>query len=124
MLDDKYGLRRLTQLRVDFSDLRQHRFDHNFNCPSPICKCGFEEETNEHYFLRCHFYTAERITLLRSLSDIVKNDISVLPHSHLCDMILYGSKVFNDVSNKMILQSSVYFIKSSKRFDVLEAYNQ
>ena len=124
LLDNRYGLKRLTQLRVGFSDLRQHRFDHNFNCPSPICKCGLEEETNEHYFLRCHFYTVERIALLGSLSDIVKNDMSCLPYSHLCDIILYGSKVYNDVSNKMILQSSIHFIKSSKRFDVLEAYNQ
>lgn len=123
-VDDRYGLKRLTQLRVGFSDLRKHRFDHNFNCPSPVCKCGIEEEDNEHYFLHCHFFSDHRQTLLRSLSDIVKNDISVLPSPHLCDLILYGSKAYNEVSNMLILQSSIYFLKTTKRFDVLEAFNQ
>ena len=123
-VDDRYGLKRLTQLRVDFSDLREHRFSHNFNCPSPICKCGLDEETTEHYFLRCHLHSRHRILLLRSLSDIVKNDISVLPSHHLCEILLYGSKVYNDVSNMLILQSSIRFIRSTKRFDILEAFVQ
>ena len=122
--DDKYGLKRLTQLRVDFSDLRKHRFDHNFNCPSPICKCGIEEESNKHYFLRCRMFSAQCLTLLRSLSDILNNDISVLPSSHLCDLILYGSNAYNDVTNLLIIRSSITFIKKSKRFKLLKAYTQ
>ena len=41
---DRYGLKLLSCLRVDFSDLRMHRFNHNFNCSDPTCKCGLEEK--------------------------------------------------------------------------------
>ena len=46
-ISDKYGVRLLFKLRVDFSDLRRHRFDHKFNCLSPICKCNQEDESTE-----------------------------------------------------------------------------
>ena len=51
-IDDKYGVRLLFKLRVDFSDLRRHRSDHNFNCLSPICKCNIEDESTEHFLTR------------------------------------------------------------------------
>ena len=34
---DIFGIRLLTKLRVEFSDLRDHRFNHAFNCYSPMC---------------------------------------------------------------------------------------
>ena len=43
------------------------------------------------------------------------NNISVLPHSYLIHLILYGSNVFNDISNKLILQSSIRFIKHTTK---------
>ena len=41
---DTEGIRYLTQLRVKFSDLREHRFRLNFHCLSPHCICGNGEE--------------------------------------------------------------------------------
>ena len=49
----KFGIKLLTKIRVSFSDLRDHRFNHNFNCESPICSCGIDDETSLHLFLRC-----------------------------------------------------------------------
>ena len=43
------GLKLLTSLRVKFSDLREHRFGHNFRCNSPNCLCGKGIEDNEHF---------------------------------------------------------------------------
>ena len=37
---DIEGIRYRTQLRVKFSDLREHRFRHNFHCLRPLCICG------------------------------------------------------------------------------------
>ena len=34
---DKSGIKLLFQLRVGFSDLREHRFRHNFNCSNATC---------------------------------------------------------------------------------------
>ena len=50
-VNDKFGIKLLTKIRVGFSDLRDHRFNHNFYCISPICKCGIEDETAVHFFL-------------------------------------------------------------------------
>ena len=38
---DILGIKLLTKLRVSFSDLRDHRFTHNFCCNIPVCSCGF-----------------------------------------------------------------------------------
>ena len=32
---DNFGMKLLTKIRVEFSDLRDHRYNHNFNCESP-----------------------------------------------------------------------------------------
>ena len=40
---DKFEVKLLTKIRVGFSDLRDNRFDHNFNCASPTCQCGSED---------------------------------------------------------------------------------
>ena len=78
---DKYGIKLLTKIRVSFSDLRDHRFNHNFNCESPLCQCGIEDETSVHFFLRCPLYTAQRSTLLCKISAIISSD--VLPDENL-----------------------------------------
>ena len=61
---DKFGIKHLTKIRVSFSDLRDHRFNGNFNFDGPLCSCGFEDETSVHYFQRCSLYTAQRTVLL------------------------------------------------------------
>ena len=121
-INDRYGMKLLTKLRVDFSDLRAHRFNHHFNCTSPICKCSFEEETTEHFLLRCSRFDDQRRALLESASDIINNDIKQLPNDHITDILLFGSKAFNEISNKLILESTIRYIKSSKRFKIIEAY--
>ena len=34
---DNSGIKLLTKIRVTFSDLRNHRYNHNFNCNIPLC---------------------------------------------------------------------------------------
>ena len=120
---NKYGMKLLTQLRVDFSDLRDHRFNHNFNCRSPICSCGIEDETSTHFLLCCPRYNRLRIDYLSKISGIVKSDITVFPLDHLSDILLYGSESFNDISNNLILNETINFIFKSERFKTLEAYS-
>ena len=45
------GIRKITTLRVQFSDLNEHKLHHNFDCISPLCNCGMANEDNEHYLL-------------------------------------------------------------------------
>ena len=107
---------RLTKLRVDFSDLRLHKSDHRFNCDSPTCTCGRSLEPVEHFFLHCQFYADQRSVLIDSVSQVIGSESQVYPEHHLCCIFLYGSKSFNSVANKVILKSTIRYIKDAKRF--------
>ena len=123
-IQDRIGLPRLTRLRVNFSDLRGHRFAHRFNCPDPPCKCSLENESAEHFLLRCPLYSTTRQTLLSNLAIAVNDEILNLPHDHLTSILLYGSTSFNHITNKIILTITIHFIKASGRFNKIEAYSQ
>ena len=81
-ISDKHGIRLLIKIRVSFSDLRAHRFSHNFNCVSPVCNCGRGDETTVHYMLRCLLLTFEHIPFFDSISDVIHSDVTVLPDEH------------------------------------------
>ena len=63
-VDDITGIKRLTKLRVKFSDLNEHKFRHNFDCLNPICDCDKANEDNEHFLLHCPLYDIIRQDLL------------------------------------------------------------
>ena len=113
----------LTQLRVDFSDLRDHRFNHKFNCKNPVCSCGEDDETSTHFLLCCPRYDRLRNDYISKISQIVKSDVTAFPLDHLTDLLLYGSESFNDISNSLILNETINFIFKSERFKTLEAYS-
>ena len=122
-INDIEGMKLLTKMRVNFSDLRSDRFSHNFNCEVPTCTCFLEDESGFHFLLRCPRYLTIRNKLIDSVSTIVGSDISILPDNHLTDILLFGSNVYNDKTNKLIILETIEFIKKSTRFKVLEAFN-
>ena len=101
---DKYGIKLLTKIRVTFLDLRDHMFNHNFNCENPQCSCGMEDETSEHFFLHCPLYLAQRSTLLSKISAIISSDVTVLPDEHLHHISVHSNNVYNSVSNRNVTQ--------------------
>ena len=115
-INDIAGARLLTRLRIDFSDFRLHKFDHRFNCDSPACTCGRGLESVEHFFLHCHFYADQRRVLIDSVSEVIDNEVEVYPEQHLCYIFLYCNENFNSVTNKMILESTIRYIKDTTRF--------
>ena len=116
-ITDIHGIKLLTKLRVEFSDLRHHRFQHNFNYMDPRCSCLLENESNSHFFLRCPRHLPLRKFFLGIISTIIGSDITILPSDHLTDILLYGSNVYNDVTIKLILKQTIKYIRKSKRFD-------
>ena len=120
---DIQGIKLLTKLRTEFSDLRGHRFNHNLNCLSPLCKCTLDDEDNLHYFLRCPQHQQYRVSLLSNISSIIGSDITILPSEHLVNLILYGSNVYNDITNNLILSETLHYIRNSARFQVLEVFS-
>ena len=70
-IKDKHGISLVTRLRVEFSDLRDHRFRHSFNCASATCVCDLESETTEHFLLRCPRFTQSRACLFNTIGEIL-----------------------------------------------------
>ena len=107
---------------MESSDLRDHRFAHNFKCSSPVCRCGLEDENTVHYFLCCLLYSSHRIALLDNVSTVVGTDVNVLPNEYLIHVLLCGSKVYNKMCNKLILDETIKYRGKSERFDTLATF--
>ena len=119
---DRRGIRIISQLRVQHSDLRNDRFRHKFNCPSPDCPCGSDVESNTHYLLHCSRYHHQRINYLQQVRDIVP-DFDTLSDEELCNMMLFGQKSGKYEDNASILRATAAFIHKTKRFAKLEAFS-
>ena len=115
-INDLVGVKLLTRSRLGFSHLREYNFRHGFrDILNPLCPCSIEAETTAHYFLRFHFYNANRSTLTNELNEI-DSSFSTLNENKFIDLILYGSDKFDDKKNRNILMCTIKFIKGSQRF--------
>ena len=65
------GIKLISRLRVGLSNLREHKFKHNFqDTLSSICSCGFYVKSTSHYILHCPMYNDEKHTLLSTIKNI------------------------------------------------------
>ena len=90
-VSDLKGIRNITKLRVQFSDLNAHKFHHNFECLRPIYDCGAANEDNEHYLLHCPRFNQLREDLFGTVTEVSGIDIANLDSETLCNLLLYGS---------------------------------
>ena len=69
---DTSGIKLLFQLRVGLSQLKHHKFKHNFqDTPNETCLCQNGPETTHHYLLNCPLHTGPRQILLNSINQIL-----------------------------------------------------
>ena len=123
-ITDRHGIKQISRLRVGHSDLRAHRFPKSFNCASPICSCGAENETVDHYLLRCSNFSGPRVLLTNAINSILPSStLSVLNPNELVDILLYGSSTLIYSRSKALIQATIRFVKQSKRFKTLEAFS-
>ena len=109
----------ITRLRLGLSHLREHKFKHNFQEPlNPLCNCGHGIQSATYFFLHCPLFTNERYTLLRTLSSI---DCNLLNNTYLVltQTLLFGNLSFNSNKNLEILNATIDYILSTKRFGKL-----
>ena len=114
-INNSYGLKLLTRLRLGLSHLRYHKFRHNFqDCINPICVCGLEIETITYLLLYCPLFQSARQSLLINIKKI---DESILKkHDKLITKtLLYGDDKFNLPCNKSI-SLTIESIVSTERF--------
>ena len=115
-INNPYGLKLLTRLRLGLSHLRYHKFRHNFqDCINPICVCGLEIETTTHFLLHCPLFQSARQSLLINIKKIDENILE--KHGELITKILlYGDEKFNLSCSKCITSSTIEFLVSTERF--------
>ena len=106
----------MTHLRLGFSHLNEHRFQHNFqDCMNPLCSCSLEIEDTSHYLLHCHHFSQYRIDLLNSVKSILEN-LSLCLTMLKKDILLYGDSRLDGNKNRFILEATLTYIKSTDRF--------
>ena len=91
----------------------QHSFQDSLN---PICSCGLDIESTAHFLLHCLTYIIERRTLLNTLVNI-DNNLVDLCEPVLIRSLLFGSNSFDSDANTNVLNATIEYILSTKRFD-------
>ena len=82
-----------------------------------MCTCGTELETTEHFFLRCPFYSTQRLEIFENLKR-VDSIFFNLNEKHQVNSLLSGSQT-NDskCANQNILKFVITYIKPITRSD-------
>ena len=112
-----YGTKLLNRLRLGLSHLNEHKFKQGFNDTiNPICICGGDIESINHFFLHCPEYCEVRQTLYEKIQSIDKMLLNQ-NQSSLTHLLPYGDPKRNSNVNAFILNSATEFILSSERFN-------
>ena len=117
-INNPYGLKLLTRLRLGLSHLRYHKFRHNFqDCINPICVCGLEIETKTHFLFHCPLFQSARQSLLTNIKKI--DESTLKKHDKLITKtLLYGNDKFDSSCDKSIISSTIEFIVSTEKFTI------
>ena len=108
------GICLITRLRLGLSHLREHKFKHGFqDTLNPLCSCGNDVESAEHFLLHCPQFVNERDTLLSALSNfnycLLGNTSNVLTQT-----MLFGNMSLSLSDDSEILSATIDFILSTK----------
>ena len=106
----------LTRLCLGLSHFCEHEFKHSFqDSLNRLCKCGFDVESIWHFLLHCPIYKSDRYSLLSTIRNI---ECKILENadSSLILALLYGNKSLDSNTSSLILNVTIGFVMSSKRF--------
>ena len=97
--------------------MREHKFKHSFqDTINPLCSCGLDIESTEHFLLHCPQFFNEKRTLPSTLGNInyklLENTDSALTLT-----LLFGNMSFDITGNTKILNATISFILLTKRFN-------
>ena len=79
--DDILCIKLIARIRLGFSHLREHKHRHNFPV-SPICSCGTQPETTEHFLLYCQCFFRIQSDMLDNACELAKTDIIYYPTNY------------------------------------------
>ena len=116
-IDDSTGQSWITQLRMNLSPLKLHKFNYDFqDTHNPMCIASDGIEGTEHFLLHCKLYNTHRTDLLRNITLLLQKDITTIPDHEATKILLYGDTQANNDTNKKVLTQTISFIRSSNRF--------
>ena len=98
---------------------RTYKFKHNFqDSVDPLCSCGNDIKSTDHFFLHWPNFTTQRQILLNKLKSI---NASIMGENENSDVrtLLFGRPDFNHSSNKEIINATISFILTTERFNYL-----
>ena len=109
-----------TQLRLGRSKLNSHLYEVNI-LPSAACSCNCPNEDTRHFFLFCPLFEQPRLTLLRSVGNVLAPGVH--PHllvnyvaDRLLEIMLSGSTSLQDELNVEIFTAVQLYIIQTRRF--------
>ena len=112
------GIKLLTRLRLGLRHLCDDKFMHSFqDLLNPICNCGTDTKTTPHDLLHCSDLSDERLIFVNNIWNI-ENNLLNLHYSRFSKVLLFGNFSLNNKKNKFILNTTIEYIVSSKRFDL------
>ena len=111
------GIKPTTRLRLGLSDLREYKLKHSFqDTINPLCYCGQDIESATHFFLHCPFFINERHTLRNAIRSLDSKLLDCTDYD-LTQTLLFGNTSQTSSNNFKIINASIDYILSSKRFD-------
>ena len=111
------GIKFLTRLRLGLSHLREHKFKHSFqDSLNSLCKCGADVESTTLFLLHCLICNNDRYSLLSTIRNIVCKLLEITDSS-FTQTLLYANPSFNIITDSLILNATIDFILSTKRFE-------
>ena len=94
----------------------EHKFKNNFQYTlNPLCICGYYVENTCHFLLQCPNSLIERNTFLNKITNI-DSDILNQADATITKASLFGNSKYSNEINLQILNASIDFILTSKRF--------
>ena len=107
----------LTCLRLNFGQLNEHKFRHNFrDTVNPMCSYSAGIETTDHYLLRCKNFALVRSSFLNKIFKI-NVGFRNMNDSTVTSLLLFGSEKQTFDDNTKILNLTIQFLKDSGCFD-------
>ena len=96
--------------------LRRHKKRHNFvDTPSDKCHCNHGIGDSNHFLFSCHLFATQRVTLTTSVNAILqKYNLNHLGNND--HLYLYGHETLIIAENKLIILSTLKYIKETGRF--------
>ena len=89
-----------------------------------MCLCQTGIKNNEHSLLHCPCHSSHRRDHLDRISNVADVDSQNLSSIDLCNLLLYGNSCFSVDTNHRIIESTIFFMKSTSRFKQIWANYQ